>query len=185
MIKLIFAILILFSITTVCADINNFSLVSEGIYRGGNIGGYKNYKMLSDLGVKSIVNLEYMFRDSPKYCKEFHFNCQKFGILLTIPHSDYYFNYVTLKRAFNAVLVEREKGNTVYLHCFRGRDRSGALAAALTIRELACAGEHDSKEIKDIVIKDLLSFGFKPKTYPYLYSNIVGWTQNVPDWICQ
>ncbi|MBF0206246.1 MAG: tyrosine-protein phosphatase [Oligoflexia bacterium] len=166
------------------AGIKNFGTVMEGIYRGGQIRNFAEYQMLADLGVNSIINLEYAHRDNSAACNELNFDCQKYGILLTVPRSDRYFNYRMLQAAFKATINAKTRGEIIYIHCYRGKDRTGALASAIMIREATCGKEYDKKALKKEIDDTLKYYGFKESIYPYLHRQIISWTQNPPAWMC-
>jgi len=166
------------------SEITNFGKAIEGVYRGGRINTKENYAILKDLNVKTIITLEYFLDESEKYCKVFNFECLEFPIFLDLPHSDIFFSYSTLKEAFREVNLARLQNKVVYIHCYHGSDRTGALASALRIRQVACIGDYDKVALRKEIDTTLTKYKFNAAYFPTLRSKILDWTQNVPKWIC-
>ena len=150
-------------------SIGNFGMVVEHVYRGARLNEEADYKALADLGVNTVISLEKIRSDSQKLCKKYGLTCKKFPILLPgLPDVDKYFDYEMLKRAFQFLVQEVSEGETVYIHCFYGSDRTGALASAVTVRSYACGEkqkDYDPDAIWELVESDLTFYGFHDALY--------------------
>lgn len=113
------------------------------IFRGGSLDNEAGYAYLQKLGVTALANLQSTHQSDPAFCEKYGLTCRNFGI--------YPFDMIKLtkspdfQQAFRFVLEERKAGHKVYIHCMKGKDRTGALAAALIIREDACDGDFNGK----------------------------------------
>jgi hypothetical protein len=167
------------------AKIDRFDNVTTNIFRGGNVNTYDDFVKLHEEGIDTIINLR-VFADSQRYCEQFDIDCLHYGILLTpIPLSDFFFNYQTLANAFRALITAINKNKIIFIHCYAGKDRTGALVSALRIRDEACGEEYSIPELKDKLTKELEKYGFNRYIYPFLYSSIMNWAENPPSWICE
>lgn len=106
--------------------LSDVALVAPGLYRGGTPreGGMD---ALSKLGVRTIVNLRHFHKRTEGALAE------KAGIKyiwLPIPSSGEPSDE-TLQR-FLAIVQDRE-AQPVYVHCYRGKDRTGTMIAAYRI----------------------------------------------------
>ena len=109
-------------------ELPNFQKVNEGLFRGGQPrqGGYE---LLSQMGVKTVVNL----RDDDSRAKEEEFEVEQAGLK--------YFN-VPLRRLgppkdekIEALLsiITNPENQPVFVHCAQGADRTGIVIAAYRI----------------------------------------------------
>ncbi|MBF0313115.1 MAG: tyrosine-protein phosphatase [Oligoflexia bacterium] len=169
--------------TSTHASVRNLGTVDDGIYRGGRLYGHVDFQTLSELGVDTIINLEYFHKDSAALCHRFNFDCKKYGILL-LPVVSTRFYHERFKAAFRAVLRARAEGKTVFFHCHHGSDRAGTLSAALMIRKRVCGKDYDPESLRKEISDTLLAYGFKARYFPNLYKEIISWTKNPPTWIC-
>ena len=175
------------------AAIRNFGQVDDFIYRGARLRkGDKgaDYKELADLGVGTILNLERFNSDDEKFCKKNNLSSNRFPlILLGLPDADQFFDYTVLEKAFQFLVDEVHQGHKVYIHCYYGKDRTGSLVSAWTIRKNACGKERYNKDEKDALWKkvedDLTAYGFHDDLYPTLKNNIRSWVYELPEWICR
>ena len=180
--KLLVSLLfVVFSISTYAEIPKNFGTVIPNVFRGGILTQEIEYKYLRDLGVDTIINLEFFHRDSAPYCNNFNFDCQKYSIL-QIPYFN--INLKKLKEAFNATNIALKENKKVYIHCFKGSDRTGALSSALMIRYETCGKSYDPNKLVTEVEDTLAKYNFNRKLFPSLYKEIIGWSKNPPKWIC-
>ena len=180
----ILALVLVFLSVACSSAINKFDQVEEGIYRGASIEKEQDYADLAAAGIDVVINLK-TSSDNKTLCEKYKLDCRDFGITLyPVPYSDYFFNYNTLKEAFKTVIKEHAAGKTVFFHCYAGRDRTGALASAIKLRYEACNTTYDKEKMKKELTATLQKFGFMTWVYPFLYSNILSWADNLPEWIC-
>ncbi|MDA8324787.1 MAG: tyrosine-protein phosphatase [Nitrospiraceae bacterium] len=156
------------------------------VYRGGSLDNEASYAFLRELGVSAVVNLQSFHRGDPALCAKYGLTCRESGILP--------FDFISLTRsrafqeAFRFVINERKAGHKVYIHCMKGKDRTGALAAALTIRERACGGDFDKVKLQDTVETSLKEHHFWLRNYPKWHAEITGWVDNFEGnkaWLCK
>ena len=158
----------------------NFGTVILGVYRGGILTQESEYAYLSDLGVNTIINLEYFHKEKKEYCEEFNLDCQKHSIL-QLPFQN--INTVQFKKAYKSTVSALIAGKIIYIHCYRGSDRTGALASALIIRERACDKEYDPNLLIEIK-RTLNKYNFSKFLFPQLYFRILSWVKEPPHWLC-
>jgi len=182
---LVGALFLVFSLDSFAA-IANLGQVSDHIYRGARLKKEVDYKELADLGVGTILSLERFNSDDEKLCEKYGLDCVRFPlILLGLPDADKFFDYAILKDAFQFLVEEVYKEHKVYIHCYYGKDRTGALVSAYTIRENACGKEDYNKdELWKKVEADLTTYGFHDALYPALKNNIRSWVYELPEWMC-
>ena len=174
--------------TSVYCQIFNFAKVDSQVYRGGWLqNGESDFKELSKLGVNTIINLQYNGKDNPELCNKYEMSCEHYPIM-SVPYSGYFINYQPLREAYKKIksLKLNEPKSKVYVHCFMGSDRTGALISALKISEKACSGLSYNKESLRVEINEnLTKFSFHQFFYPMLYRVIMSWVDSPPDWICE
>ncbi len=170
----------------------NFGMVSEGIYRGSRPKTAENFDYLKNLGVSTVIDLEYFHEDSSTLCRRYGLNCVRKPLLL-FPLDDEFFDWKTFREAFRLVLSERAQGRTVYFHCKDGSDRTGALAAALMIRSAVCnvspGSAPNSRAQDDLwarIDQTLRQYGFH-KVFVILHEKIKSWIYDPSDnrWLCR
>ena len=166
----------------------NFGMVSEGIYRGGRPKTAGNFDYLKNLGVSTVIDLEYFHEDSPVFCRPRGLNCVREPLLL-FPFGDEFFNWKTFREAFRLVLSERAQGRVVYFHCKDGSDRTGALAAALMIRNAACGVPLDAAARNALwtrIDQTLSQYGFH-EVFAFLHEKIKSWIYDPSNnrWLCR
>lgn len=156
------------------------------VYRGGSLDNESSYAFLRDIGVSAVVNLQSSHQADLALCTKYGLKCQESGILP--------FDFISLTKssafqeAFRFVLEERKAGKKVYIHCMKGKDRTGALAAALMIRERACGGDLDKARLRDTIEESLKAHNFWFRNYPKWHAEITGWVDNFEgnkDWLCK
>lgn len=165
--------------------VDNFGVVADGIYRGRRLQDEKDYQLLSGtLGVETLVNLRWAHADDAELCAEHHLKCVRYPIRLVL--NDSHFDWKMLKDAFHFVNAERRAGRKVYIHCDHGSDRTGALAAALTIRLKACGQAFDEDELWESVDKTMREHGFH-KNYRKIHATVKSWVYGFSKnpWLCQ
>ena len=169
------------------SSIRNFGQVNDFIYRGARLKKEADYKAVSELGVDTILSLERFNSEDQGLCKKYGLECVRFPlILLGLPDADEFFDYTVLQNAFQFLVDEVHRGPKVYIHCYYGKDRTGSLAAAFTIRENACGKERYNKdELWQKIESDLTTYGFHDDLYPTLKNNIRSWVYELPEWICR
>lgn len=167
--------------------IKNFDAVINNVYRGSRLSDHEDrFRFLSGLGVNIVVNLEYFHGEEPYLCSKYDFDCIKFPILLLpLENADLNFDYHMLVKTFGFVIDKLKKGKQVYIHCYHGSDRTGALSAALKIREAACGNDYNKRELYEYIKEDLETHGFHSSLYHSMEFNILSWTQKIPKWICR
>ncbi len=168
------------------ANIPNFGQVTENIYRGARLETEAQYQQLMSSGIQTIINLESLNQDDPKMCTKYHLKCEKFPIPIRPGQGgDRIFDYEMLKQAFQSLVNEINSGAKVYIHCHYGRDRTGSLAAAITIRKNLCSSENQDKDaVWQKVQSDLTTYGFHFDWYNDLGNTIKSWVYTSPSWIC-
>ncbi len=183
---LIFSSLSLFSPLLFAIDsIGNLGSVNDNIHRGEILDEESDYRQLSELGINTVVNLRAKKDpDNEAWCKKYNLNCTLYPINLSYPGSDRRFNYEMLKKAFYFTLREVSESKKVYIHCHYGSDRTGALAAALTLREITCGKEYNADETWEKIYQDLSHHNFHEHLFPTLLANIKSWVYDHPEWLC-
>ncbi|HNT98776.1 MAG TPA: tyrosine-protein phosphatase, partial [Elusimicrobiales bacterium] len=118
-------------------------------------------------------------------CRRNGLRCAELPLLLFVG-KDLSFDWGTFRKAFRFVLSERAAGRTVYFHCLHGSDRTGALAAALTLRERTCGRNYDKAALKEEIDSALERHGFHGR-YAFLRSAIDGWVAEPASqpWLCE
>ena len=168
----------------------NFGRVTQKIYRGARLTEEAQYKELSKRGVKTIISLETTPLDDPILCEKHGIQCLSF--ILPLPHprfgGDQNFDYQTLMRSFFSAVRESNTHPKVYIHCRYGKDRTGALAALITLRRYACRNntplEYNEDRLWEKIHEDLLTYDFREEWYPNLLEQIRGRVYQAPPWIC-
>ncbi len=166
--------------------IPNFGQVEPGIYRGATLSKDNQYRFLKEnLGADDIVDLR-LKPDNQDSCRAWSLNCENFPIRLSFPGEDAVFNWKIFKKAFFFTLSERAAGRRVYFHCKKGSDRTGALAAALLIREKACGRDFNPDELWSEVESQLKQHHFHP-VFIFLKKDIRSWVYHLDEnpWLCQ
>ncbi len=108
------------------AGLSNLALVAPGIYRGG-MPGKDGMSSLANLGVKTIVNLRHHHKRTEGA------EAEKAGIKyvwLPIPSSGEP-SPETLERFL--AIVQDPSAQPVFVHCYRGKDRTGTMIAAYRV----------------------------------------------------
>ena len=168
------------------SPIPNFGQVEPGIYRGATLSKDDQYRYLKEnLSVDDVVDLR-LKPDNQDSCHNWNLNCENFPIRLSFPGEDATFDMEMFKKAFSFVLSERAAGRQVYFHCKKGSDRTGALAAALLIREKACHRDFNPDELWNEVKNRLKQHHFH-FFFIFLKKDIRSWVYHFDknQWLCQ
>ena len=181
-------------------DISKDSDLRGIAYRGGNPSDAA-YSLLKKQGVDTIINIRNMTKPDWELCKGVGIKCLNYPVWALDPdilggvtvdgrelggivlHENKYF-----LEAFNAAVAELKDGRNIYIHCQGGTDRTGSLAAALTIRSYACGKNFNSYELRDNVMKTLQDFGFWNHVFPSWGTEIKDWVNNFSvhkEWLCK
>ncbi|MBF0367528.1 MAG: tyrosine-protein phosphatase [Oligoflexia bacterium] len=170
--------------------VHNFGIVTEGVYRGGILSYQEDYQQLAQIGVKSIISLEYFHEENQDHCKEFALACKQFPIFLlpggSVTTSK---NLQMLKDAFHLLISNYKKGVPTYVHCYKGGDRTGALVSLFMIHSKACrdggpSEQYNPSEIENEITQTLDRFQFDHFLFPQVHKEIMDWVQNPPSWLC-
>lgn len=167
------------------APLGNMGRVAEGIFRGERVRTEAQYRFLKEeVKADTILNLEYFYPENQELCRKYSLRCAELPLMLFVG-KDLAFDWTTFRNAFRFVLSERAAGRTVYFHCLHGSDRTGALAAALTIRERACGRAYDRAALKAEVDAALERHGFHGR-YAFLRRSVDGWVTDFEKngWLC-
>lgn len=161
-------------------------LLPAQAYRGGSLDNEAAYSFMGTLGVNSVINLQSSHHEDQAACTKYGLNCRDFSVLP--------FDHLRLgksgdfRHAFNFAVDELKAGKKIYIHCMKGKDRTGALAAALTIRSRACGREFDKAQLKATIEASLDEHHFWRKNYPGWLSEIRGWVDDFEGnkaWLCR
>jgi protein tyrosine/serine phosphatase len=178
----IFIILFPFSISN---SIENFGIVSKGIYRGSELKTPQEYQYLHDvLRVDIIINLNTK-KDNPEFCKKYNLNCVQYPIHL-FPLSDIFFDWTTLRQAFRFIIRARQAKEHIYIHCKHGSDRTGALVSLVMVRDRACELTFNKNRLWKEIDMNLKNYKFH-SIYIFLHrqiqNSIFDFEKN--QWICE
>lgn len=173
------------------SPIPNFGLVVEGVYRGARITMDEHFKFLKDMGVNTLVNLQWPLKNDAKLCEKYGLNCS-YDPVRIVPYVDWYFDMKALKKTFEFSVSELKAGRKIYIHCHFGRERTGILAAALTIRNNMCDPERQKDpQLKEntwkVVEAGFVKYGYK-STYAKPFREMRSWIDNFEnnkDWLCR
>ena len=179
-------VLLVFMCTSVNVfSLNNLGIVGKNIFRGSYPLPYSDdYKFLASLGITKIINLEHFLFGNKNASKEAGITIKNHPVK-ALPWSDCLFGYNELKKAFRSTVTAVEAGEVVYIHCLQGSDRTGALSAALMIRDRSCGDEKiGSQHVKEEVMEALSEYGFHRRIFPVLHQRVAQWAINPPEWIC-
>ncbi|MEI7474920.1 MAG: tyrosine-protein phosphatase [bacterium] len=133
--------------------IPHFNKVDTEYYRGGQPKN-KGYKELSQLGIKTIIDLRQFDRSTKKEEKLVEKYCIKF---ISIPMNP--FNPPSqeqIKYFFS--IINNPQNQPVFVHCREGKDRTGIMTALYRINEYNWTTEQAYQE--------MLTLGYHQRLYP-------------------
>jgi len=147
------------------------------VFRGGTPKGEAAFKFLSELGIKTTINLRMTYTDDQKLCAANGIECLEYGVI-PIPIIDIVWHR-DFRRAFSRSAAEMEAGHKIFISCQGGRHRTSALVAALTIRHAACGKSFDKAELRNYLEESLKEFGFHNFNGKLLGS----WEHEILEWV--
>jgi protein tyrosine/serine phosphatase len=125
-------------------SISRFSIVDEGVYRGGQPNA-KGFSFLKEQGVKTIINLRSEDDEGEMIAKlgmrYFHIPIRLLFPWSKIPNA-------AIEKYFE--VVNNPDNHPIFFHCHRGADRTGALAAFYRIANQGWKGERAWSEARAI-----------------------------------
>jgi protein tyrosine/serine phosphatase len=124
--------------------ISRFSLIDEGIYRGGQ-PNEKGFYFLKQQGVKTIINLRSK-DDEGEMVKKLGMQYLHIPIRLIFPWSK--IPDTAIAKYFE--VVNNPDNHPIFVHCHRGADRTGALAALYRITNQGWEADKAWSEARDI-----------------------------------
>lgn len=171
--------------------IENFGNVGEWMYRGARLPDDIHYEFLRDLGITTVIDMQWPLKDDQNLCEKYGLNCIYNPVIL-IPEIDLYFDMKALKKAFKKTVEEFKAGKMIYIHCHFGSDRTGILASAFIIKQNMCHTQNPNdpllqeKTMKSVEA-DLLKHGYN-ETYQKPLKEMKTWITEFDknkDWLCQ
>ena len=170
---------------------NSESGAREGlVFRGAAPHGDAAFKFLGGLGVGTVIDFRVMRSDDKQLCADNKIDCREYSIVPT-PTTKLTENS-EFKEAFSRATAEIANGHKIYVHCRGGHHRTGALIAALTIRETACGRTFNKEQLGSSIEKTLIEYGFYTHSggfhrFSSWEKEIRGWAENFEDnqWICK
>jgi len=142
-------------------DIHNFAKVDDHVYRGG-LPTDEQLASMKQQGITQIINLmdkNSSFGGEKDQVAHEQETARKLGLKwlnFTVPWGTA--PTEEIRQAFLAAVTT--PGETTYVHCKLGRDRTGAFIASYRID----VDHYTEKQAMD----EMQSFGFEPKHYPFL-----------------
>jgi len=124
--------------------ISRFSVVAQGIYRGGQ-PNEAGFSFLKEQGVKTIINLRAEDNEGA-LVKKLGMKYVHIPIRLIFPWSKV--PDAAIVKYFE--LVNNPDNYPIFFHCHRGADRTGALAALYRIANQGWQNDHAWTEARDI-----------------------------------
>lgn len=164
-------------------SIPNLGIVEKGVFRGAQPKNIEDYRTLSQImGISILVNLRFK-KDNPNFCLATGLQCLDFPMKASYLRSR---DKKSFKNAFRFVVRALKSGKKVYIHCRFGADRTGALAAALMVRENACGRNFNQDDLWQSVKKTLYQHHFH-RVFLRLLFAIHGWVFHLEknEWLCQ
>ena len=125
-------------------SIARFSIVADGIYRGGQ-PNEKGFAFLKEQGVKTIINLRSK-DDEGEMVRELGMQYFHIPIRLAFPWSK--IPDAAIEKYFE--VINNPENHPIFFHCHRGADRVGALAAFYRIANQGWEAEKAWTEARDI-----------------------------------
>lgn len=122
------------------ARLPNFAVVSPGVWRGG-LPSRQGYEELARRGVRTVVNLAAEHNEEAAFLPQM-------GIR-HVPLLIHPFRPPTMDEAFRFLRVAMDPRNgPVYVHCYHGKDRTGAMVAVYRIARDGWTAEQAIAEMR-------------------------------------
>ena len=154
------------------APIGNFHYVSPTLYRGGR-PSREGLAFLSELGVRTIINMEDYTSMTQSFLREQRRDAAQFGMqVIAIPLSPFLFLDPKDVKQIIAYLDDWSQG-TSYVHCRFGLERTGfiiALHRVINEGWSPCAAYTEMRQL-----------GYRPYLVPALTHQYWSWTQAYSD----
>lgn len=126
--------------------------VHDGLYRGANPDGEDGYAALRELGIKTVISLR---SDDNNQDLPAQFGMKKISIPMFPEHPP----TLVQQREFLALVTDTNLW-PIFVHCARGRDRTGVMMALYRVRVAGWS--------KDDAIAEMKYFGHSHREYPTL-----------------
>ena len=170
---------------------NSESGRQEGlVFRGAAPQGEAAFRFLGELGVKTVIDFRVMRHDDKELCADNSIECLEYGIIPT--PTEKLVKDEEFMRAFTRAADDMKAGRKVFIHCLGGHHRTGALVAALMIRDAACDKPFDKAQLSDSMGKTLKEYGFYTTSgslhrFTAWEKEIRGWVDNFEEnqWLCK
>lgn len=170
------------------SPVTNFGKVGPNLFRGGQLEKKEaRFKFLQDAGVKTIINLQAFHSvDDARLCAKYDMTCIRHDINpLAIDWLPFKFDWENMKLAFADGKAALERGEGVFVHCYIGKDRTGALITALKIYPIVCSGSpYDAEALEKEISESYAKYG---ASWPMhgLRAEVISWAKNPPAWLCE
>lgn len=147
--------------------VERFAQVAEGMYRGGAIQEMGQMRDLKGLGVRTVINLQNMgYRSERAEIVNEERLAKEAGI-----------RFINLSMTANAApspdfarkvlgILTDPAMRPVYIHCKRGRDRTGTMVGAYRLLEEGWSAKQ--------AVQEMESFGFDRNEYPFFVEFLFG-----------
>lgn len=173
--------------TVTKSPVSNFGRIGPNLFRGGQLRKHEDrFTFLQSVGVKNIINLQtFHSEDDPKLCSKYGMNCIRHSINpLANDWVHLKFDWANFKAAFADGKASLERGEGLYVHCYVGKDRTGALITALSIYPTICSGEpYDAAELEKKIAESYEEFGVSLPMRG-LKAEVMSWAKKPPAWLC-
>ena len=160
------------------------------VFRGAAPEGEAAFKFLGELGVKTIIDFRELRHDDKGLCAANGLDCMEYGIVPT--PTEKLAKNKNFMQAFTRTTEDMKVGRKVFIHCRGGHHRTGALVAALTIRETACGKPFNRDQLGDSLKTTLKEYGFYTHEggvhrFTAWEKEIRGWAENMEEnpWLCK
>lgn len=180
----------IYAFEAVKLDLNNSDeLLDPKVFRGGFLRNESEYKYLKTNNINTIINLEMLNKTVAVFCRELGIDCQDLPVRpfnTTDLNTDA--NFI---RAFKVAVSKLDAGEKIYMHCLKGKDRTGMLIAALAIRKNACGKDLaplQKRILHDSILKDLNTHRFYGWMFPEWFEALTLWIaypETANDWLCK
>lgn len=110
-------------------DLPNFQKVNENFYRGGQ-PTEEGIRQLAELGIKTVIN----FRDPDGKVRREKELSEENGMKFFNPHLSNWFKPKTSDIEKILEIIRNPENQPVFIHCKRGADRTGTVAAVYRMK---------------------------------------------------